>query len=85
MWVRIPKFTPVTYAERFSDCFITNIASEFSNYVLTMPFILLHLLGSVLIFFLIMSLFERSLHQLSSIHAVTFYAPFQTTYRNGPN
>ena len=29
-------------------CLITNIASEFLNYVLTMPFIRLHLLDSVL-------------------------------------
>ena len=63
MWVRIPRSTSVTYAERFSNCFrghckgtlggiclITNITSEFLNYVLTMPFIMLYLLGSVLIF-----------------------------------
>ena len=29
-------------------CLITNIASEFLNYVLTMPFIRLHLIDSVL-------------------------------------
>ena len=31
-------------------CLITNIASEFLNCFLTMPFILLHILGNVLIF-----------------------------------
>ena len=59
-------------------CLITNIASEFLNYLLAMPFILLHILGSVLIFSCYVFIWEK-FTRVPSIHTVTLYAPFPTT------
>ena len=54
------------------SCLITNIASEFLNYVLTVPFILLHLLGSVLIFsFLLCSYLKETYN--SSINSRSYF------------
>ena len=59
-------------------CLITNIASEFLNYVLTMPFISLHVLDSVLIFSYYVLIWKK-FTAVPLIHAVIFYAPSLTT------
>ena len=50
-------------------CLITNIVSEFLNYVLTIPFIMLNLLGSFDFSFPKMFLFERNLQELYNSHS----------------
>ena len=53
-------------------CLITNIASEFLNYVLTVPFILLHLLGSVLIFSFLLCSYLKEIYN-SSINSRSYF------------
>ena len=50
-------------------CLITNIVPEFLNYVLTIPFIMLYLLGSFDFSFPKMFLFERNLQELYNSHS----------------
>ena len=53
-------------------CLITNIASELLNCVLTMPFILLHLLGSVLIFSFLLCSYLKEIYN-SSINSRSYF------------